>query len=388
MSGSIRRLTRRAPIRRLASRSPIWRLASRSPTWRLASHSPWGALAGTIATVVLAAAAALLVACSDGRTPVIVYSPHGRDLLQLYERTYEAAHPAIDVRWLDMGSQEVYDRLRSERANPQADVWFGGPSTIFARAAEEGLLAAHRPAWATAVPETSRAPGDFYFGVFRTLPVLVYNSAALPEAEAPRDFDDLLAPRFRDRLLIRDPMASGVLRTVFGMVLARSVAATGSTEQGFAWLARLDAQTKEYVANPALLHEKLVRQEGTVTIWELTDTLLERRQGAPFGYRFATSGTPVIDDAIGLAQGAPHAAAASDFIDWVGSAEAQLLAAERVFRIPARTDLPAAKLPDWAREALAEMKPAAYDQALVAREINGWMAQWDRTVRGRGSPAR
>ena len=30
---------------------------------------------------------------------------------------------------------------------------------------------------------------------------------------------------------------------------------------GFAWLARLDAQTKEYVANPALLHEKLMRGE-------------------------------------------------------------------------------------------------------------------------------
>lgn len=346
----------------------------RSPPWAVA--------------VALGVTAALALACSDGRTPVVVYSPHGRDLLELYEKTYEAAQPGIDVRWLDMGSQEVYDRLRSERANPQADVWFGGPSTIFARAAAEGLLAAHRPAWAAAIPAVSRAPGDFYFGVFRTLPVLVYNSAALSAEEAPRDFDDLLSPRFRGRLLIRDPMASGVLRTVFGMVLARSVAATGDTAQGFAWLARLDAQTKEYVANPALLHEKLVRQEGVVTIWELTDTLLERRQGSPFGYRFAAAGTPVIDDAIGLAAGAPHAAAASDFIDWVGSVEAQLLAAERVFRIPARTDLPAAKLPDWARAALAEMQPAEYDQALVAREINGWMATWDRTVRGRGSQPR
>jgi len=42
-------------------------------------------------------------------------------------------HPQIDVRWLDMGSQEVYDRIRSEAANPQADIWFGGPDTIFAR---------------------------------------------------------------------------------------------------------------------------------------------------------------------------------------------------------------------------------------------------------------
>src|SRR3989441_12054540 len=85
--------------------------------------------------------ALLAAACQgDGRTPLIVYSPHGRDLLTLLERRFEQLHPDVDVRWLDMGSQEVYDRLRSERANPQADVWFGGPATIFARGARDSLL--------------------------------------------------------------------------------------------------------------------------------------------------------------------------------------------------------------------------------------------------------
>lgn len=333
---------------------------------------------------LLVLALSLSAACHDARTPVVVYSPHGRDLLQLFESTYEQAHPEVDVRWLDMGSQEVVDRLRSERANPQADVWFGAPATLFARAAADGLLAPYRPSWAGAIPATSRGDGDLYFGVFRTLPVLVFNSAAVPAAEAPADWDALLDPKWKGRLLIRDPMASGVLRTVFGMVLARSLAETGSTDRGFAWLARLDAQTKEYVANPALLHEKLLRQEGAVTIWELTDTLLERRRGAPFGYRFASSGTPVIDDAIALVAGAPHAEAARGFVEWVGGLEAQRLAAEQVFRIPARTDLPPEALPVWAREALAEMRPAEVDGKLVAREIQGWMATWDRTVRGHG----
>ena len=45
------------------------------------------------------------------------------------EKTYEQKHPEVDVRWLDMGSQEVYDRVRSEKANPQADLWYGGPNT-------------------------------------------------------------------------------------------------------------------------------------------------------------------------------------------------------------------------------------------------------------------
>src|SRR6266536_1508498 len=83
----------------------------------------------------------LLVGCSrDHRTPLVVYSPHGRDLLTLFEHRFQALHPDIDVRWLDMRSQHVYDRLRSERANPQADVWFGGASLVLAQAAHDSLL--------------------------------------------------------------------------------------------------------------------------------------------------------------------------------------------------------------------------------------------------------
>jgi iron(III) transport system substrate-binding protein len=288
------------------------------------------------------------------------------------------------VRWLDMGSQEVYDRVRSEAANPQADVWFGGPHTIFARGAADGLLAPHLAAWADAVPAESRGPEDLYIGAYRTLTVLVHNSAAVPAAEAPADWEDLLAPRWRGRLLVRDPLASGTMRTVFGMVLARSVAETGSPERGFEWLRRLDAQTKEYVPNPALLFQKLLRQEGTITIWELSDILLRQKAGDPVGFRLPRSGTPVINDAVGLVRGAPHTAAARELIDWVGTREAQLLAARGAFKLPARTDLDPADLPEWARSVLAELRAAPVDWELIEREGPGWMARWDRTVRGRG----
>lgn len=341
--------------------------------------------AGTRALAALLAAG--LAGCGgDGRTPLTVYSPHGRDLLQLFEAEFERRQPSIDLRYLDMGSQEVYDRVRSERANPQADVWFGGPDAIFARAAAEGLLAPYRPEWAEAVPAGSRAAGDLYFGTFRTLPVLVWNSKRVSDAEAPRDWDDLLAARFSGRVLLRDPMASGVMRTVFAHRLARAVAEQGTPDSGFAWLARLDAATKEYVANPALLFEKLVRGEGEVTVWELTDVLLQRAAGSPVGFGFPASGTPVIDDSVALVAGAPRRAAAVAFLDWVGSAEAQTLAAERAFRLPARLDLAPEHLPEWARAALDHLVVADYDEALAAAQGPAWMARWDAQVRGRGAP--
>jgi len=325
---------------------------------------------------------------------VVLYSPHGRDLLALLEETYEAEHPEIDVRWLDMGSQEVFDRIRTEKANPQADVWFGGPDTIFARGAEQGLLQPYRPAWADAVPERSRQAEELYFGAYRSMPVLVHNTTEVAPEDAPRDWDDLLDERWTDKILIRDPLASGTMRTMFGMILARSVAETGSTDAGFEWLRRLDAQTKEYVLSPALMIEKLARGEGLVTVWDLTDILLQQDRGMPLGFTFPTSGTPVIDDSIGLvaratesesAAGAARLEAAKAFIDWVGSPEAQRLAAERVYRLPARTDLAPEELPEWARDVLDRLTPAELDWGLIGERGPEWMDEWDRTIRASSS---
>ena len=344
-----------------------------------------GAVRSVAKSVLSLLLALVLPSCRrDTRTPLVLYSPHGRDLLGLVEKTYEAAHPEIDVRWLDMGSQEVYDRVRSEKANPQADVWYGGPNTIFARGARDGLLVPYRPAWADAIPAASRARGDSYFGLYRTPAVIVYNRAAIPEAEAPRDWDDILAPRFTGKVLIRDPLASGTMRAIFGMFLMRSLAATGSTDSGFAYLARLDAQTREYVVNATLLLEKLGRREGIVTLWDLPDALLEIRRGLPLAVVFPTSGTPVIDDAVGVVSGAKHAPQARALVDWLGSVEAQRLAADRAFRLPARTDIPAAELPEWARDVEKKLVAAPIDWDRLEREGPGWMATWDRTVRGRG----
>lgn len=339
----------------------------------------------TIRNLLCALPALAILGCGDGRTPLVVYSPHGGDLLALMEKAFEAENPNVDVRWLDMGSQDVYDRVKSESANPQADVWYGGPQTILGRAADEGLLAPYRPQWADAIPPESRGAGDLYFASYRTAPVLVYNSQAVTAEEAPRDWDDLLDPKWRGKVLMRDPLASGTLRTMFGMILARSVEETGSPDQGFDWLRRLDAQTKEYLQQPALMIEKLNRQEGLITIWELTDLLWQRKRGSPLAFHFPASGTPVIDDSLGLVKGARHPEEAKAFIEFVGGTEGQALAAREAFRLPARTDMASDQLPDWAQEVLRDWKPARVDWDAIEKNGQAWMATWDRTIRGKGA---
>jgi iron(III) transport system substrate-binding protein len=167
-------------------------------------------------------------------------------------------------------------------------------------------------------------------------------------------------------------------------VIDRGIKATGGTAAGFEWLRRLDGQTKEYVLNGTLLNQKMVRQEGIVTIWDLPDVLLSRRDGLPLNYVFPASGTAVIEDAIGVIRGAPHRTLAEDFVEWVGSPEAQLLATREAYRLPARVDLPDDSLPKWARTVRYRMKVADVDWDRLARDGDEWMRHWDRDVRGKG----
>lgn len=337
-----------------------------------------------------AACAALLVvlltACGgdDGRTPLIVYSPHGTDLLADFETRFEQRHPDIDVQWLDMGSQEVLDRIRSERANPQADVWFGGPSQLFATAADDGLLAPHTPSWAAEVAAHSDAQGRFHAVYFTPL-VIAYNSEAVDSAAAPHDWDEVLDPRWTGQVLIRDPLASGTMRTIFGMIVERSLRATGDTAQGFQWLRRLDAQTREYVLNPTLLYQKLARQEGLITLWDMPDIeMLRDRTGYPIEYVYATSGTPLVVDAIAIVEQAPNPEAARAFMEFVGEAGEVLFAAREHVRLPVREDIPSDSLPPSLQRARREIVPEPMDWGLLQRSGPEWMRYWDERVRGRG----
>jgi iron(III) transport system substrate-binding protein len=226
-------------------------------------------------------------------------------------------------------------------------------------------------------------PADLYWPVYRTPAVIAFNSTAVPRDSAPRDWDDILAPRWKDQVLIRDPMASGTMRAIWGLIIYRGLKATGDTAAGMAWLRKLDGQTRAYVLSPLLLTQKLGRQEGLVTLWDLPDVLIDRQRGLPLDYVFPASGTVVIDDAIGLVRGTRHARRRSGSSMWAASDEALLLAARHVFRLPARRDLPKDRSRvDRGCRAGNERDRGGLEHAGPRRA--GWMAYWDQRVRNTG----
>ena len=328
----------------------------------------------------LALLLALAGCATDDRIPLVVYSPHGSDMLEAYEAAFEAAHPEVDVQPLDMGAQEAYDRIKTEARNPQASVWWGAPQVTFARAADEGLLQPFTPSWAGALEAGAKDPQGRWYGTYLTPEGFLVNTEAVAEGEMPTDWDDLLDPRWSDRILIRTPLQSGTMRAIWSAIITRQ-----PTEgAGFEWLARLDQNTKGYAANPTALYTDLARGTADVTLWNMPDTYLQAEEnGYPFRFVVPQSGTPVLVDGIAIPQGAPQAEWAERFVEFVTTPEALLEQARRFYRIPARTDLPRDSLPDWIAE--TPVRAMDLDWAMLAEKEDGWMNRWNEQVKGRGA---
>ncbi|HET6569193.1 MAG TPA: extracellular solute-binding protein [Rhodothermales bacterium] len=327
------------------------------------------------------AIALLLAACGgkDARERIVIYSPHGKEMLSESEQGFEQLHPEVDVQWIDMGGQDAYDRIRTEKENPQASIWWGGAAQTFARAANEGLLDPYTPTWSESVPPEAHDSNDYWYGTFLTPEVIAYNDRVVSEAQAPGDWDDLLDPVWRGRLLIRYPLASSTMRTIFGAMILRQP----TVEEGYAWLARLDRNVKTYTADPTQLYLRLARQEGDVTLWNMPDIELQsERNGYPFGYRIPAAGTPVLVDGIALVKGGPNIDRAKQFYEFVTSDSAQIHQATAFYRIPVRKDIDSTKLPTWISK--ARIKPMALDWDRLEQEGPTWMQYWDEQIKGRG----
>lgn len=314
-----------------------------------------------------------LSACSS-REKLVVYSPHGRDLLVAFASLFEAAHPEVDVQWLDMGSQDVYNRISAERNRPACDVWWGAPSVMFAQAAEEGLLESYTPSWAEAVDEAHKDGDGYWYGTYLTPLAIMFNSRHLTRETAPQSWDELLDEKWHGHITIRKPLPSGTMRTFIGATILRAA----SEDEGIAWLKRLHAATKDYMESPQLLFDHIKRNEDLITVWIMPDAVFQREQyGYPLDFVLPKQ-TPVLTEGIAIVKGAPHPDRAAQFYEFVTSAEALVQQAEDYAKIPARTDIPDSDLPAWMVE--QPIDAMAIDWKAFAKNEKRWCERWEREV--------
>jgi iron(III) transport system substrate-binding protein len=347
--------------------------ARRLPARRSAS------VPGTRRAWIVSAVGTLALAACGRDQVLVVFSELEPELLNWAESAFEASHPAVDLRWVRLSTDETLHRLRGRPGDPEGDVWWGAPSWALAQATDEGLLAAVSPSWAAAVPESMKDAEGRWTGSLVDPLVLAFDREQVSRSRAPRTWDDLRHFRWMGEVVAPDPQTT-VTGTLF--LVSRVAAATGDANAGFDWLRRFDSSVLEYVENEELLLVRLRRGLGSVALLRLSTA--ERAwisEGAP-DYRVPDSPTPVLVEGIAGLAGAQGEAVAA-FMEWSGSAEVSKVLATRFARIPARTDVDPTVFPARLSEAAGNVRPVVIPADSVAKHLPGWIDRWKEEVRGR-----
>ena len=81
---------------------------------------------------------------------------------------FQRIYPKVTVEFVRLSSGEASTRLRNERANPQFDIWWGGPIDSFIAAKQEGLLEAYdSPNMANLIdPKLMKDPDNYWAGIY------------------------------------------------------------------------------------------------------------------------------------------------------------------------------------------------------------------------------
>lgn len=329
-----------------------------------------------------------LAGCSSspgGETPaevdsLLIYTSRAEPITDYVVEQFEAKYPEYQgkVEVLTMGAGEIPERVRAEQANPQASLWWGGTQQGLSLGAKDGLLQSWTDApFADQIDPLFRDAEGRWYAEYQLPQVIVYNTEVLDEASAPGDWDELIEPAWRDKIVIRDVAASGGMRSIWDAMILRNSPDGSDPQAGFDYLAALDANTVTYAADPSDLYLQLSRQAGHVSLWNLQDTMIQIEQNKmPFGIKVPASGTAVLVDGLGIVEGAPNAEGAKLFAAFLYDAELRATLAEDFFQIPV-TEID--RQPSWL--AGLEIVPLEIDWAVAAEHEAEWIDYWLNNIK-------
>jgi len=259
-----------------------------------------------------------------------MYSAFDVDETRIYLDAFEVAYPDIEVKWTRMSAGEVLARIRAESANPQASIWFAGPSTSHIAAAQDGLLEPYTESLAWQYLQSDfKDPDGYWTGFYTGFIGFATNTDFLAEnnLDPPISWADLLKPEFFEEISAAFPYTSGTAYTTLISILQ----VFGPEMLGW------DEESEEYVLQLADAFHHF-NKSGSACVTEAGlgevaiglafshDVLAKGiKKGYPVVLTFPSEGTGYEIGAVSLIKGGPDLEVAKVFFDWLMTADAQTL---------------------------------------------------------------
>jgi iron(III) transport system substrate-binding protein len=294
----------------------------------------------------------------------------------------ETHNTDVDVQYVYASTSDNFSRVQAERENPQADILTTtGDNAMIAKA--EGLTEPYMvPNW-DQIPDFAKDAEGHWWAPTILPYIILYNQNLVSEDEAPQAWVDILDPKWKGQIIIRDPTQSGT-----GGTIVLSFMAVLGLEQGKDFLLRLDDQVEgRYHESSTATVLDIAREAYQLAVWNEAFTLQTKYQEdfpnlAVVYPDWMTTGL----EARLIPNGAPHREAAELWMEF----EATPLSAEEMMEIYNRPvlggEIPAADVPEWLQaRPTADLPIVNVDWSKIAEVRQDWLNVWSNEIKGRGA---
>lgn len=155
----------------------------------------------------------------DSRKEIWIYTSLYKDTIADITPKLEATFPHLKINWYQAGSEEIAAKVNTEliAGAPKADIMISSERFWYQELSDSGRLHSWKPTqYDTFLDEYKNPLGTFHITSIPIM-VLVYNSEVIKDEDAPKNFKQMIDPKYKGLITGGSPLASG---TAFTTVLA------------------------------------------------------------------------------------------------------------------------------------------------------------------------
>ncbi len=231
------------------------------------------------------------------------------------KKEFEAKYTGVTVNYIRLSAGEAVTRLRNEKANPQFDIWWGGPIDSQIAAKAEGLLEPYKTdAQANIVDpklmlDTAAVPS--WVGIYVGSLGFATNTKQTA-IKPPTSLDDLIKPELKGQIVIAHPATSGTSYTFMCTVLQIK----GETA-GWDYMKKFSQNVLLWTKSGATPVQNVGKGEAAVGVVFSHDIVKGIDDDKlPISLTFPAEGTGYEIGGMALVKGAKNLANAQAWYDW------------------------------------------------------------------------
>ncbi|OGQ55065.1 MAG: hypothetical protein A2W66_06065 [Deltaproteobacteria bacterium RIFCSPLOWO2_02_56_12] len=270
---------------------------------------------------------AKLSAAAKKEGALIWYTAMAIDTAKPLVDAFEKKYPFVKVNYIRVGTAQMINRVITETL---AGKWDFDVVTVLGMDAlvKRNIFAPYMSPEREAFLDDFKDPKGLWTGVYHNNIVVAYNTKLVSARDAPKDYPDLLDPKWKGKILMdqRDYTWYGTLVKVWGR------------EKAGRYMKQLAQQEPQFRSGHALIAQLVVA--GEMPLGWVYDFRIEtmKKEGAPIEWVDTLNPIVVEVGGIGLGAKAKNPNAAKLFIDFVLSKEGQQVV-RGAQRTPSRKDV-------------------------------------------------